>query len=151
MYKENSIKIHQTTHLTDTAIREPQGKLPAIIVIMKFKQWMFYHHEYHFLTSGSTCPDRKCWYVELCTRPPGRSRNQAQSPLPILIRWQHNTSLKTTTTIFFFYHIYLARVSRLMPKSFGFWASARHATENDWNRKRVVGRIDKVVAIRGGY
>ena len=55
--------------------------------------------ECHFMTSGSTCPDRKCWYVELCTRPPGRSRNQAQSPLPPLIRWQHNTSLKTTTTI----------------------------------------------------
>ena len=31
----------------------------------------------------------------------------------------------------FFSHIYLARVSRLMPKSFGFCASARLATEND--------------------
>ena len=39
-------------------------------------------------------------------------------------------SLQSWPTIFFS-HIYLARVSRLMTKSFGFCASARLATEND--------------------
>ena len=56
--------------------------------------------------------------------------------VPNLVVTMHFRQEKRLERRIFFSHIYLARVTKLMTKSFGFCASARLATGNDWKQKK---------------